>query len=221
MSTVAGRSLERISRSGGAQHDQFARLLPEADWGLLPAAVRRRFSQPLAAASSVVFAGEVESTRLTLAGRWFGQLARLIGAPLPLSAGDRTAACVIVTNDGQDHSQRWTRLYARPGQSSQVIHSTKRFAGITGLEECVGAGVGMRLRLAVEHRALVFRSVGFFVRVGRLTVPIPAWLTPGVVEVVHREERDGRFSFELCVTHPWFGRIIHQVAFFTDRPAPR
>ncbi len=31
-----------------------------------------------------------------------------------------------------------------------------------------------------------------------------------------REERQGRFSITLTVMHPWFGRIIHQVAFFRD-----
>jgi len=45
-------------------------------------------------------------------------------------------------------------------------------------------------------------------------------LSPGRMEVVHREERDGRFSFTLTVRHRWFGELIHQVAFFRDAPAP-
>jgi Domain of unknown function (DUF4166) len=151
----------------------------------------------------------------------FGQLARLIGAPLPLAPGGRVAAAVVVTEDATLAGQLWTRLYARPGRPPQVIQSTKRFAGPTGLEECVGGGVGMRLRLAVEQRALVFRSDGFFLRLGRLTLPLPAWLTPGTIEVVHREECDGAFSFTLSVTHPWCGVIVRQVAFFRDRPASR
>jgi hypothetical protein len=49
-----------------------------------------------------------------------------------------------------------------------------------------------------------------------LAVRIPALLTPGDIIVEHREEREGRFSFTLTVMHPWFGRILHQVAFFRD-----
>jgi hypothetical protein len=201
------------------RESRFARLLPAADWARLPAPIRRRFGAPLAAAATVLYVGEVAATTVSVAGRTFGQLARLVGAPLPLSSGGRAAACVVVMPDGAGGDQRWTRIYARPGRVPQVIHSTKRFAGPTGLEECVGAGVGMSLQLAVEHRTLVFRSTGFFVRIGAASIRIPAWLTPGVIEVRHREERGGTFSFTLTVVHPWFGVIVHQTAFFEDRPA--
>lgn len=50
----------------------------------------------------------------------------------------------------------------------------------------------------------------------RLRLRIPRVLTPGTIEVIHREERAGQFSFTLNVDHPWFGRIIQQVAFFRD-----
>jgi len=143
---------------------RFERLLAPAAWRRLPLPVRRRFSQHLGPTASAVYTGEVASTRLNLAGRVFGQLARLIGAPLPLAGSGRVAVCVVVTAEDADGGQRWTRLYARPGRPPQVIHSSKNFAGPTGLEECVGAGVGMRLVLSVDERALVFRSAGFFVR---------------------------------------------------------
>lgn len=207
----AGEPVVRDSR--------FARLLSAAAWARLPAPIRRRFGAPHAADATMLYVGEVAETRVSAAGRVFGQLARLIGAPLPLAPGGRVAACVVVMPDGAGGDQRWTRIYARPGRLPHVIHSTKRFAGPTGLEECVGGGVGMNLQLAVEQRTLVFRSTGFFVRIGTASIRIPAWLTPGVIEVRHREERGGRFSFTLTVSHAWFGVIVHQTAFFEDRPA--
>ncbi len=207
-------------RAAGAGGDpRFARLVPATDWQRLPAAVRERYSRELGPTGVATFAGEVAHTRLTLAGRLLGQLARLIGAPLPLGPAGRVAACVVVVEDAAAGGQRWTRFYARPGRIAQVIHSTKCFAGPTGLEECVGGGVGMQLVVAVEDRCLVFRSAGFFWRIGQLKLRLPAWLTPGAIEVRHREERSGRFSFVLTVTHPWFGRIVEQVAFFEDCPA--
>jgi uncharacterized protein DUF4166 len=196
--------------------ERFSRLMSAVDWARLPAPIRRRFSRNLGPHETALYAGAVASTQLTLAGRLVGQLARLVGAPLPLAPSDRVAATVVVTEDAGLAGQLWTRLYARPGRRPQVIHSTKRFAGPTGLEECVGGGVGMRLKVAVERRALVFRSVGFFVRLGRWTVSLPAWLTPGVVQVIHREERHGSFSFTLTVTHPWCGELVRQIAFFHE-----
>lgn len=202
-------------------HDEprFRALLDATDWTALPAPVRRRFSVKLAHAQTLVYVGEVAETRMTLAGRCFGWLGRLIGAPLPLAPGGRTAAAVMITEDETIGGQLWTRIYARPGKFAQVIHSAKRFAGTTGLEECVGAGVGMRLTLRVEHRALVFRSAGYFLAIGSRRLPLPSLLMPGSMEIVHREERGGHFSFTLTVTHPLFGEMIRQVAFFRDPPA--
>lgn len=195
---------------------RFRSLLKPGEWEQLPSRVQRRFSFRLEHAQTVVYVGEVAETRMTRAGRMFGCLGRLIGAPLPLAPGGRVAAAVMVTEDQAVGGQLWTRVYGRPGAFPQVIHSAKRFAGTTGLEECVGAGVGMRLTLHVEHRALVFRSAGYFLRLGKHSLPLPGWCMPGCIEVAHREERDGCFSFTLSVTHRLFGEIIRQVAFFHD-----
>jgi hypothetical protein len=128
----------------------------------------------------------------------------------------RTPAAVLVTSDTAAHIQIWTRIYHEAGQLPQIIRSMKSFTGPTGLEEWVGAGVGMTLRISVEQRALVFRSVDYVWRCGQRRLRIPDWLTPGRIEVTHREEREGQFSFSLRITNPLFGEIIHQIAFFRD-----
>jgi Domain of unknown function (DUF4166) len=199
-----------------AQPSPFRRLLSEAEWRQLPAPVQQRFGRVLAPGESAAFVGEVASTRLSVFGWLTAQLARLVGAPLPLKALERTAAAVLVSEEPTIDGQSWTRVYHEPGRLPQVICSMKRFAGPTGLEECVGAGIGMALTIHVEARALVIRSAGYFWRWRRHRFRIPAWLTPGSIEVVHREEREGRFSFTLTVTHRLFGETIHQVAFFRD-----
>lgn len=211
-------SVAQLPQPVAADEPRFRALLDPDDWAALPTPVRRRFSIKLEHAQTIVYVGEVAETRMTLAGRCFGWFGRLIGAPLPLAPGGRTAAAVMITEDETLGGQLWTRIYARPGKFAQVIHSAKRFAGATGLEECVGAGVGMRLTLHVEHRALVFRSAGYFLTLGLHRVPLPSLLMPGRMEIVHREERDGHFSFTLTVTHPLFGEMIRQVAFFRDPP---
>jgi uncharacterized protein DUF4166 len=206
----------RSDRKFGVAAGPFRRLVGETAWQALPLAIQARFSRVLAQGESAAFLGEVASTRMTPFGRCWAQFARLVGAPLPLKVLERTAAAVLVTEDARSDAQLWTRLYHDAGRLPQVIRSMKRFAGPTGLEECVGAGIGMTLAVTVEHRALVFRSTEYFWRAGQLRLRIPDWLTPGRIEVVHREERAGRFSFTLTVTHPWFGETIHQVGFFRD-----
>jgi hypothetical protein len=206
----------RDTASAVAEDSRFRNLLRPEAWQRLPWRVQRRFSHALADGETTVFVGAVTHTRLSLFGFLVSQLLRLVGAPLPLRSGGRVAATVVVTEDTASGGQLWTRIYGRVGELPQVIHSAKRFSGPTGLEECVGHGVGMALTVHVEERALVFRSAWYFLRAFGMTLRMPAFLSPGLVEVVHREERDGRFSFTLTLTHPLFGEAVRQVAFFHD-----
>jgi Domain of unknown function (DUF4166) len=198
-----------------AAETRFARLAGES-WMHLPASIRRRFSRHLADGERMVYLGEVAATHMTMVGRVVAQLARLVGAPLPLEASGRVPVTVIVTGSERLGGQTWTRIYERARGLPQVIQSVKRFGGATGLEEIVAGVVGMRLRLSVRDRALVFRSAGYFIRCFGVSLSLPNWLTPGVIEVVHREESSGQFSFSLSVTHLWAGNVIDQIAFFRE-----
>lgn len=214
---AASRSgTDHNANSGVCVDQRFRNLVGNEAWGRLPRLVQRRFARALADGESCVFLGEVAETRVSVFGRLIGRMLLPFGSPLPLRSTRRTPAAVVVTEDHASGGQLWTRIYGRAGHFPQVIHSTKCFAGRTGLEERVGGGFGMALTVHVVDRALVFRSAWYFLRVFGLTVKFPWLLSPGRLEVVHREEREGRFSFTLTVRHPVFGEAIRQVAFFKD-----
>ena len=187
-----------------------------ADWMRLPAAVRRRFSRRLAAQEQVVYRGEVMLTELSRAGWLLAQAARILGGPIPFTSGATGPSVVAVTEEPALDGQVWTRIYARHGRFPQIIHSAKRFRGPTGLEEDLGHGLLMRLTMHVEDGALVFRSAGYAVSVLARTLRLPAWLSPGRCEVVHRHETDERFSFTLTLEHPLLGRLVRQIAFYEE-----
>lgn len=195
---------------------RFCALLGETAWAELPEAVRNRFSKRLAPGEMAIYRGAVTTTKLSLAGRVLSFLTRAIGAPLPLSNGATGPALVAVTEDPSLGGQSWTRIYARPGRAPQAIHSTKRFRGNTGLEEYVGYGIGMALKVTVEDSTLVFRSARYFLEIGRWRLSIPRVLEPGRMQITHRDEADGRFSFHLTLDHPLLGRMLYQLAYFAD-----
>ena len=195
---------------------RFRALLSADDWMQLPAATRKRFSKRLAGGDTALYAGEVVEVSFSRIGWWLAQIARLIGGPLPVSADTRVPSIVTVTEDAATGGQIWTRIYARRNGFPQVIHSAKRFAGPTGLEEYVGCGVGMALRIAVDGGALEFRSAHYFLQLGRLKLQLPAWLTPGALTVTHTDLGGGEFQFALEIIHPRFGMLVRQTAVFRE-----
>lgn len=197
---------------------RFRALLGAEAWASLPAAVRSRFSKRLADRQTALYSGEVVETRMNAMGWLLAQAARLVGAPLPLSRATGVPATVTVTEDGPSAGQYWTRIYGRHRNFPQVIHSSKRFQGPTGLEEYVGRGLGMALTVHVADQGLHFRSDHYFLQLPglRLRLRLPRWLSPGTVTVSHIDRGAGRFAFVLELSHPLLGELIHQTALFGD-----
>ena len=195
---------------------RFRALMSDAAWSQLPLAIRRRFAKRLANGDTIVYAGRVTATAMSRAGMILAQLGRLIGGPLPTTCDADVPSVVTVTEDFSSGGQVWTRLYARRRGFPQIIHSAKRFAGPTGLEEHVGRGIGMKLTVCTTERALIFKSAGFFIELGRWRFYLPTSFCPGALTVTHAEIDPTRFSFTLDLVHPWLGQLIHQHAVFEE-----
>lgn len=195
---------------------RFRALLGAAAWASLPVAVRRRFSKRLANAETATYVGRITETRMSICGWLLSQCARLIGGPLPLSRDEDVPAIVTVTEDEETGGQFWTRVYGHHVGFPQVIHSSKRFAGSTGLEEYVGRGVGMALTVDVEDGALIFRSAGYFLQFFGRRIPLPRWINGFRLTVSHVERGQGQFDFVLDLRHARLGELIHQTAQFGD-----
>jgi hypothetical protein len=198
---------------------RFRALLGEAGWARLPESVRRRFGQHVEGGRTLVYVGEIVECRMSRAGWWLAQLGRLIGSPLPLGRDALVPATVSVTEDKAGGGQLWTRIYGRAHGFPQVVHSAKRFAGPTGLEEYVGCGIGVALTLHAEKGALHFDSEHYFLRLGRIRLRVPRWLEPGRLRVSHIDCNHGCFAFVLKLDHPRLGELICQTGLFRDQPS--
>ncbi|MHB8271987.1 DUF4166 domain-containing protein [Bradyrhizobium sp.] len=210
------RSVSEHSPDAALCDLRFRALLPDDDWKRLPQATRQRFSKRLADGRTAIYVGEVIEVSFSRIGWWLAQIARLIGGPLPISTDTHVPSIVTVTEDAATSGQVWTRIYARRSGFPQVIHSSKRFAGPTGLEEYLGFGLGMALRIVVDGQDLLFRSAGYFVQAGYLKFSLPAFLTPGALTVTHTDRGGGEFQFALEIVHPRFGMLVRQSAVFRE-----
>lgn len=200
---------------------RFRTLLGREGWERLPEPVRHRFAKRLRAGLSVSYAGTIAACRMNRAGLLLAQLCRLIGAPLPLGRDTGVAAVVTVTEDGDGGGQVWTRMYARRHGFPQVIHSAKRFAGATGLEEYLGGGFGIALRVEAHEAGIRFLSDHYFLRIGARRLRLPAFVSPGHLTIDHADRCQGHFAFTLTLHHRLLGELIHQVGHFRDQPEPK
>ena len=154
--------------------------------------------------------------RFSRLGWVFAQICRLIGGPLPLHRDKAQAAVVTVSEDISSGGQCWTRAYSHANGFPQVIHSAKRFAGPTGLEEYLGRGIGMALNVHALDDGLEFASDHYFIRLAKWRVRLPSWLEPGCTIVRHKDLGEGAFSFSLALGHPLLGELIYQEGSFHD-----
>jgi hypothetical protein len=198
---------------------RFRSLLSADDWAALPADVRRRFSKRLSGGATAIYVGEVRDVRMSFAGKMLAQLLRVMGAPLPLFTDVGVPTVVSVTEDAASGGQVWSRMYCNRHGFPQVIHSAKQFSGPTGLEEHVGLGVSMALRVEASADGLAFRSAGYALRLGPWRLPIPDFIAPGALTVTHKATGTHRFLFSMVLQHRWFGELVYQCADYRDLEA--
>lgn len=215
---LAARKLSAPRPEAALLDMRFSALLGADAWASLPPAVRARFAKRLLPGRSVTYAGTIAACTMHPLGWVLAQACRLISAPLPLGREAGVAAVVTVTEDGASGGQVWTRMYARPRGFPQVIHSAKRFAGSTGLEEYLGAGFGIALTVQATATGIRFASDHYFLQLGRLRLRLPRWLAPGALTIDHDDMGEGRFAFTLALRHRLLGEIIRQVGHFRDQP---
>lgn len=204
------------SKPGDLYDPRFRRLIGTEGWASLSAAVRKRFSKSVVGEKVVIYPGVIRAACFSNLGWVFAQICRLVGAPLPLGRESGMPAAVSVMEDPQGKGQFWTRTYARKSGFPQVIHSAKRFAGPTGLEEHIGFGIGMALRVSAIENGIEFRSDHYFVHLLVRRLRLPGWMCPGETLVKHVHESDDSFVFSLELSHKWLGQLVYQEGLFHD-----
>ncbi|MEM6637378.1 MAG: DUF4166 domain-containing protein [Pseudomonadota bacterium] len=213
----AGFERARTNAAISQRDDRFKALLGDAAWDRLPRAIRRRFSKRLASHASLAYQGSVTGMHMNMTGRLLAFAMRALGAPLPF---DHTSvgrsAVVIVTEDAATGGQFWIRQYGRSSGFPQMVSSSKRFDGPTGLEEYIGYGIGISLRLESSDKALFFISDRYFLKLSHWRLRLPQWMSPGELVIEHEELGEGQFRFSLNLSHWLLGTVIRQDAVFND-----
>jgi hypothetical protein len=193
--------------------ESFRCLLGDPAWHSLAAPIRERFSRKPAPGAAIHYRGAMQEVRCSVVGFVFAQLGRLIGTPLAPRRGDNVPVTVTLRSDPHGGIV-WERCYRFAPDRLVTCRSVKRCVPAGGLIECVGGGVGMWLKLSERDGALHFHSTGYFWEARAWRLPLPAWLTPGALHVMHADLGGGRFRFFIEIHHPLFGETFRQDGVF-------
>ncbi|MEM8798258.1 MAG: DUF4166 domain-containing protein [Pseudomonadota bacterium] len=195
---------------------RFQDLLTKEEWENLPEPVQKRFSRRVKGGATIVYVGKIRVMKMNRLGRVLTNLLRPFGAPLPLYCDVGTPSVVSVTEDASTGGQIWTRLYANRHGFPQMVHSAKRFSGPTGLEEYIGYGVSIALKVRARGKRLSFESAGFYCKLFGKKIRIPRALMPLDLVVTHEACGRDWFTFSLNLTAPLFGTLIYQEGLYGE-----
>jgi hypothetical protein len=132
-------------------------------------------------------------------------LARLVAAFIRFPA-EGTDIPVAVRFDVRDGRETWTRRFADRTFSSAQCTGTGRYERLV-CERFGPFTLGLALVVANGRLSLIVRDWSF------LGVPLPRFLAPHSNS--HESEHDGRFHFDVAISHPLTGLIVHYRGWLT------
>ena len=102
----------------------------------------------------------------------------------------------------------WDRVFAISPSKNFHFKSYMEVISDKEVIEFVRFGVGIKLTISAEDKALIFRGNGYIWRIARIDIPIPLGFLLGDAYVEERPIDDHSFSMKLRLTHPWFGTLF-------------
>ena len=74
--------------------------------------------------------------------------------------------------------------------------------------EYVCYGLGIRMRMSVDHGALVFKSKGYVWNIAGIRISIPAWLILGEATIIEKASAGDKFYISFEIIYPLFGKTF-------------
>lgn len=195
-------------------HGDFRPFVGGGGWQSLKWGIRKRFDDMAAHPRLVRYMGTMKVRRSKI-GWIFAFICKLFGSPLARYQGSDVPVAVNVFPVASG-GICWQRVYDFRHKGKVTVQSVKIVDEKRGLLECVGRGLGMRLRVFERDGALHFKSSRYFLDIFGFHMPIPLLMTPGKIHVEQIDESDNFFRFRLAFDHPWFGRTFFQDGVFTE-----
>jgi len=143
-----------------------------------------------------------------LPGRIFGALVPYKGKNIPTEVRNWTTA-------DNNKAMFWHRTLTFPGKPVVIFESRMEHIKDDEIIEYVRYGMGIRMKMSVQNNALVFKSIGYVWKLGKIKIPIPTWAILGNAEITEKSISDNRFFIDFQIIHPLFGRTFAYSGIYT------
>lgn len=177
------------------------------DWERLGAIIRRHYFLRPFSYDQICVKGTMHDVHHSTFAKLLIPLARIFGALVPYR-GKNVPIEVHYTTRPDDATIHWDRIFHFPGRAPFHFLSYMEQIGPGKVIEFVRFGVGMKLHVAAEDGALVFRDEGYIWRLFGVDVPLPMALLMGSAYIEERPVDENRFTMRMTLTHPLFGQFF-------------
>lgn len=177
-------------------------------WDDLSAIVRRHYDMCPGEPSALTITGTMEEVFHSKMAKPFLLPARFFGALIPYSGRNIPTHVTNRTLEDDRQSMFWHRQLQFPGRPTSTFRSRMVYLRDDEIIEYVRFGLGIRMRLSVEHDALIFTSRGYLWNLGWFSISIPDWLLLGQARIIEQAISDDDFRIDFDITHPLFGRTF-------------
>ena len=178
--------------------------LSDRDWQQLHPDIKNRLRLP-AHTNTLRYIGVMQRIYCSPIGKLFARILRPLTL-LPEQCRTNTQFDFLIKqqNNGILKQRRYFLDSCRPFTFRSI------FRHLPILHEEFKAGFGMNLELSSDREGLIFRDAGYYIRLGKLRIPIPRWLSVGQFELIHRNINPKRFQVLIRIGHPLFGTLFYQ-----------
>ena len=172
------------------------------DWDKLPPVLQRHYNVPTG--SSTCLKGTMEIGYPAFLWPLIN-LIHLCGG-LVSRRGKHVETLVEKTISAQNEAFCWKRTLTYPDGKKDYFYSQMVYLQDHELIETVRFGFGLRLKVSVENRDLVYRSNGHIWQYGKLRLTFPDWLVLGGATIVEHAVSGQQFRLGFSIRHPLWGR---------------
>ncbi len=178
------------------------------NWEKLANVIKRHYDITPGKSSNMLINGVMDEVYHSSIAKLFILPGRIFGALVPYKGNNIPTEVRNWTTSDNNKAMFWYRTLTFPGKPPVIFESRMEHIKDDEIIEYVRYGMGIRMKVSVKDSALIFNSIGYVWKLGRIKIPIPTWAILGNAAIIEKAISDDQFFIDFQIIHPLFGRTF-------------